>query len=76
MSACWKPLSNDLIHQSFWSCAITGEASVRLHQRLQLILQDEAVNDEDEEASGLQTQKKMKNRMKKQRIWKKLITEH
>ncbi|XP_062517303.1 uncharacterized protein LOC134192574 [Corticium candelabrum] len=53
VSECWKALSNDLIHQSFLSCGITGEASVRFHQRLQLILQDEAVNDKDEEASGL-----------------------
>ena len=53
VSECSKALSNDFIHQPFLSRGITREASVRLHQRLQLILQDEAVNDEDEEASGL-----------------------
>lgn len=42
-----------------------------LHQRLQLILQDEAVNDKRKSIVSLQ----MKNKMKKQRILKTLISE-
>ena len=61
----------------FLNCGITGDTSAKFHQRLQLILQGVGVNDKEEEANGLTDKEgKMKNRIKKQRISKKLITEH